>query len=232
MTNEYRYQIGFGSFWQSEALPNALPVNQNSPQKAPYGLYPEQLSGSAFTRPRTQNLRSWLYRILPSVVHSAFQPVAHEGISFSPKMAMPTQMRWDPLPDPIEKTDFVQGLKTFLYNGSPEKHHGAAILLYAANASMENTYFYNSDGDLLWVPYEGECTLVTEFGKLLLSPGEIAVIPRGIRFQVILHSAQIKGYLLENYGLPFVLPDLGPIGSNGLANPRDFLIPTAYFEEK
>lgn len=233
MTKKYSYLTGWGAAWQSEALPHALPLGQNSPQKVPYGLYAEQLSGSAFTRPRSQNLRSWLYRILPSVVHSRFTRLSHQGIALpSEQQAIPTQMRWDPLPLPQEKTDFVQGLKTLLYNGSPEQQHGAAVHLYAANTSMENSFFYNSDGELLFVPYQGQCVLLTEFGIIALEPGEIAVIPRGVRFQVKLLSASIQGYLCENYGLPFTLPDLGPIGSNGLANPRDFLVPCAHFEEK
>lgn len=233
MTSEITYQIGLGSYWHSEALPHALPKGQNTPQQVPYGLFAEQLSGSAFTRPRTQNLRSWLYRILPSVTHARFEPISHSGLSFTPhEKANPMQMRWDPLPLPTEKTDFIQGLKTLLHHGSVEQHQGAAIYLYAANHSMDQTYFYNSDGELLIVPSLGTCEIFTELGKMTLAPGEIAVIPRGIRFQVILQSPAIQGYILENYGLPFVLPDLGPIGSNGLANPKDFLIPHACFEEK
>ncbi|MBN9289350.1 MAG: homogentisate 1,2-dioxygenase [Gammaproteobacteria bacterium 39-13] len=233
MTKEYSYLAGWGGAWQSEALPHALPEGQNSPQKAPYGLYAEQLSGSAFTRARHQNLRSWLYRIRPSVVHSEFIPLNHEGLAItSEQYAIPTQMRWDPLAAPQEKMNFVQSLKTLLHNGSPEQQCGAAVHLYAANTSMDDTFFYNSDGELLLVPYQGDCELFTEFGKIALGPGEIAVIPRGVRFQVKLLSPLIQGYICENYGQPFTLPDLGPIGSNGLANPRDFLIPTACFEER
>jgi homogentisate 1,2-dioxygenase len=167
------------------------------------------------------------------VVHSEFSACPHPGLSISTsQQPLPTQMRWDPLPDPSEKCDFIQGLKTLLYNGSPQVQRGAAVHLYAANAPMDHTYFYNSDGELLFVPYQGRCELFTEFGKLELSPGEIAVIPRGVRFQVTPLTPVIKGYLGENYGIPMTLPDLGLIGSNGLANPKDFLIPTACFEEK
>ncbi len=233
MTNQYQYIAGWGGAWQSEALPGALPIGQNSPQKVPYGLYAEQLSGSAFTRPRSQNLRSWLYRILPSVVHTEFKPTPHPGIIIpSGTQALPNQMRWDPMPDPKGSVDFVQGLTTLLYNGSPMEQQGAAVHLYAANASMDKTYFYDSDGELLFVPYLGSCEIFTEFGKIEISPGDIAVIPRGVRFQIKLQSPMIKGYIGENYGQPLTLPDLGPIGSNGLANPRDFLIPSACFEEK
>jgi len=233
MTKEFTYQRGFGGHWQSEALKGALPEGQNSPQKPPFGLYAEQLNGSAFTRARHLNFRSWLYRILPAAVHSPFQEVLHSGLtqdtSTSPE---PTQMRWHPLEDPKQKTDFIDGTKTLLINGSPTQHQGGAIHLYAANANMENRYFYSADGEWLIVPYEGECELFTEFGKIQLAVGEIAVIPRGVRFQVNLLSSLIKGYICENYGSPFTLPDLGPIGSNGLANAKDFLIPHAAFEEK
>lgn len=233
MTKEYAYQYGMGSYWYSEALPQVIVKGQNSPQHVPYGLYAEQLSGSAFTRPRHLNLRSWLYRILPSVVHSTFEKTKHEGFHVARELqSMPVQMRWDPMKNPTEKTDFVQGLKTLLFNGSPEQQRGAATLLYSANESMTDSFFYNSDGELLIVPYEGECELFTEFGRLHIAPSDIAVIPRGVRFQVHCLSKVIKGYICENYGSPFTLPDLGPIGSNGLANPKDFLIPEAAFEER
>lgn len=233
MSDEYQYQIGLGGSWHTEALPNAIPNGQNSPQKPAYGLYAEQLSGSAFTRPRHQNFRSWLYRILPSAVHDAFQPIEHRGIYLDPQAyAKPSQIRWDPLPDPKIPTDFIQGLHRLLHNGGPEQHIGGAVYLYAANTSMSDTYFYNADGELLWVSFLGACDLITEFGALSLSPGEIAVIPRGVKFQVILKSPLIKGYLCENYGCPFMLPDLGLIGSNGLANPKDFQVPIARYEEK
>ncbi len=233
MTKEYTYLAGWGGAWHSEALPNALPVGQNSPQHVPYGLYAEQLSGSAFTRARHQNLRSWLYRILPSVTHSEFVALEHKGLSLpAMQAASPAQMRWDPLPDPLAQTDFIDGLQTILYNGNPIDQVGAAVHLFAATKSMENRYFYNSDGELLVLLYQGTCEIFTEFGRLELKPNEICVIPRGVRFKVTLLSPMIKGYICENYGLPFTLPDLGPIGSNGLANPKDFLIPSAAFEEE
>lgn len=232
MRDEYQYQIGLGGYWHTEALPDAIPHGQNSPQKPAYGLYAEQLSGSAFTRPRHENFRSWLYRILPSVAHTRFEPIELPGLALDPNAyANPTQLRWDPLPDPSTPTDFVQGLHRLLHNGNPNQHCGGGIYLYAANTSM-STYFYNADGELLWIPYFGECDLITELGALSLSPGEIAVIPRGIKFQVILKSPLVKGYLCENYDASFRLPDLGLIGSNGLANPKDFYAPTARYEDK
>ena len=232
MTNERSYLSGWGGAWHSEALPDALPKGQNSPQKVPYGLYAEQLSGSAFTRARHQNLRSWLYRILPSVVHSEFTPYAHSGIAIhKAHNALPKQMRWNAQSLPTTSIDFIDSLQTLLYNGSPLDQIGAAVHLYAANKSMENRYFYNSDGELLIIPYHGQCEIFTEFGAIELVPGEIAVMPRGIRFTVNCLTESIQGYICENYGLPLALPDLGLIGSNGLANPRDFLVPCAKFEE-
>lgn len=233
MTNEHKYLMGWGGAWQSESLPGALPRGQNSPQKPPYGLYAEQLSGSAFTRPRHQNLRSWLYRIIPSVVHSEFTPYSIM-LSFGQQIAQPTpsQLRWDPLPDPSVPTDFIHGLTPWCQAGEPSTHQGAAVYLYAANQSMENDFFSSADGELLFVPYQGEAEIWTEFGKLSLTVGEIAVIPRGVRFQIKCLNTLFKGYVCENYGQPFSLPDLGPIGSNGLANPKDFHIPTAWFEDK
>ncbi|MGD9592544.1 MAG: homogentisate 1,2-dioxygenase, partial [Candidatus Berkiella sp.] len=149
MTKEIAYLSGWGGAWQSEALPNALPIGQNSPQHVPYGLYAEQLSGSAFTRARHQNLRSWLYRILPSVVHDEFTHYPHQGLTIpTDHRALPKQLRWNPPQDPTSKIDFIDGLQTLLYNGNPLAQTGAAVHLYAANISMENRFFYNADGEL------------------------------------------------------------------------------------
>lgn len=109
---------------------------------------------------------------------------------------------------------------------------GAAIHLYAATTSMQRNYFYNADGDFLIVPQEGSLLFKTEMGMLHVSPGEIIVIPRGIKFQVELISEKARGYVLENFGAPFRLPDLGVIGANGLANPRDFKAPVAAYEDE
>lgn len=222
------YQNGLGNYFQSEAIENVLIAGRNSLQKVPLGLYAEQLSGSAFTAVRHMNLHSWLYRIRPSVVHSDFTQVTHHFLT-SPSNHFPTpptQMRWDPMPYPESKQHFIQGLFTLASNA------GATIHLYAANASMENEFFYNADGELLIVPQEGGLQFNTEFGRLDASPGEMVVIPRGIKFQVILLNEKARGYVCENAGLPFRLPELGVIGANGLANPRDFQIPVAAFEKK
>ncbi len=230
------YQTGFGNHFATEAVAGALPQGQNAPQHVPLGLYTEQLSGTAFTVPRKHNLRSWLYRIQPSVMHDKFSHYA-AAVTWLSRMGAadpvdPTQLRWDPLPYPQKPTDFIDGLITYAMHGDLCQRIGAAAHLYAINLSMTDRFFYNADGDLLFVPQEGGLQLRTELGILELHPGEIAVIPRGIKFQVRLLDAQARGYVCENYGLPFQLPELGPIGANGLANPRDFQIPVAAYEEQ
>lgn len=229
------YLNGFGNHFETEAIEGALPKKQNSPQQVPFGLYAEQLSGSAFTADRHHNLHCWLYRIRPSVLHNAFSPYTQStlvGTPFSAEHTPPTQMRWNPMPYPDKPTDFIDGLVTFAGNGSIADHEGSAIHLYHATKSMENTFFYNADGDFLIVPQEGVLRFKTEFGLLEVAPGEIIVIQRGIKFQVDLVDAKARGYICENFGLPFRLPTLGVIGANGLANPRDFQSPVASFENK
>ena len=228
-----RYQSGFGNEFATEAVAGALPQGQNSPQRAPLGLYAEQLSGTAFTAPRAQNRRSWLYRIRPSSQHPPFARMLNSRI-ISDFHAMPptppNQLRWDPLPLPTVPTDFVDGLVTMAGNGSAETMNGCAIHVYAANASMQRC-FYSADGELLIVPQQGRLSLATELGVIELEPQEIAVIPRGVRFRVGLPDGQARGYVCENFGTAFRLPDMGPIGSNGLANARDFLTPHAAYED-
>ncbi|TYZ58249.1 hypothetical protein PybrP1_007926 [[Pythium] brassicae (nom. inval.)] len=229
------YHAGFGNHFSSETLPNALPAAQNSPQKCAYGLYAEQLSGTAFTLPRGRNQRSWLYRVLPPVVHEKYAPVAHPFLQndFAGATLTPQQMRWSPMPFPKdgERLDFVAGLKTVGGAGDPTMKDGLAIHNYAANVSMTDKCFYNSDGDFLIVPQHGALKITTEFGKLLVAPREICVIQRGIRFSVAV-DGPARGYVLEVYNRHFVLPDLGPIGANGLANPRDFEHPVAAWEDR
>ncbi|MGH8800108.1 MAG: homogentisate 1,2-dioxygenase [Casimicrobiaceae bacterium] len=230
------YQSGFGNHFATEALPGALPEGQNSPQRAPYGLYAEQMSGTAFTAPRAANRRSWLYRIRPAAVHEPFRRIANGRIEsrFDELPTPPDQLRWDPLPLPPASvaTDFVDGLATMAGNGAPAAQIGCGIHLYAANRSMSERFFYDADGELLVVPQQGRLRFDTEFGRIAAEPREIVVIPRGVRFRVALLDAEARGYVCENFGAPFRLPDLGPIGSNGLANPRDFLTPAAWYEER
>jgi homogentisate 1,2-dioxygenase len=227
------YQSGFGNEFASEALPGALPRGQNSPQQCPYALYAEQLSGTAFTAPRHANRRTWLYRIRPSITHGPFQSLQHDVFADQASDAplAPNPLRWDPLPLPSRPTDFVDGLVPVAGNGSPELNSGCGIYLYAANQSMRNRYFYSADGEWLIVPQLGALMLDTELGRIDVEPQEIAVIPRGVRFQVGVREGAVRGYICENFGVPFKLPELGPIGSNGLANPRDFWTPRARYED-
>ncbi len=231
--DEGNYQSGFGNEFATEALPGVLPEGRNSPQKVPYGLYAEQLSGTAFTAPRHANRRSWLYRIRPASVHKPFKPLAdgrfHNRFDETP--ATPNQLRWSPFPIPSTPTDFVAGLVTVAGNGSPATQTGVGIHIYAASSSMQGRYFYDADGELLIVPQEGRLRIATELGVLDVSPLEIAVIPRGIRFKVELPDGGARGYVAENFGASLRLPELGPIGSNALANARDFLYPKASYED-
>jgi homogentisate 1,2-dioxygenase len=232
-TDDPGYQSGFGNEFATEALSGALPPAQNSPQHCPYGLYAEQFSGTAFTAPRHANRRSWLYRIRPSVAHRPFQRLAHPRFDEpeDPAPLSPNQLRWDALPLPAAPTDFIDGLVPVAGNGAPEVHSGCAIHLYAANQPMRRRFFYSADGEMLIVPQQGALVLDTELGRLQVEPQEIAVIPRGLRFRVDPAAGPVRGYICENFGAPFELPNLGPIGSNGLANPRDFRTPCARYED-
>ncbi len=228
------YMSGFANEFATEALPGALPVGRNSPQRAPYGLYAEQLSGTAFTAPRAHNRRSWLYRIRPAAMHKPFTLIEQDRwlSRFDEVAPSPNQMRWSAPAMPTVPTDFVDGIVTMAGNGGPEALSGCGIHLYLANASMRDRFFYNADGEMLIVPQEGRLLIVTEMGRLAVEPQEIVVIPRGVRFRVELPDGAARGYICENYGAMFKLPDLGVIGSNGLANPRDFLTPVASYEDR
>ncbi len=227
------YQSGFGNQFQSEAVEGALPVGRNSPQRAPLGLYAEQISGTAFTAPRHENRRTWTYRIRPSVVHKPYKRMDNGWLRTAPfteTEATPSQLRWGPFPIPTTPTDFVAGLVTLGGNGSAANQSGMAVHIYAANASMRDRCFYNADGEMLIVPQQGLVRFVTELGVMEAENGEIAVIPRGLRFRVELPDGPSRGYICENYGPMMRLPELGPLGANGLANPRDFQAPVAAFE--
>lgn len=228
------YLHGLGNYFESEAEKGALIKGQNTPQKVPLGLYAEQLSGAAFTMSRHLNMHSWLYRIRPSVLQGEFVLANQKNfinVSYDAALTPPNPMRWDPMPHTAEKQDFIEGLFAFAGNGSAETQMGAAIYLYSANRSMEKTFFYNADGEMLIVPEQGKCRFKTELGVIDVKPGEIIVIPRGIKFQVLLLDQQARGYVCENYGAPFRLPELGVIGANGLANARDFQIPVAHYDD-
>jgi homogentisate 1,2-dioxygenase len=232
------YLTGFGNEHASEALPHSLPARGNNPQICPRGLYAEQLSGTAFTAPRARNKRSWLYRIRPAVLHEPFVRAPHArlrgafGGFAGGGVLTPAQLRWAPAPLPAadERVDWLSGLATVAGAGAAEDKRGLAVHTWAANAPMVDVAFYSADGELLLVPQLGALALQTEFGWLDVAPGEIAVIPRGVRFRVDI-AGPSRGYVLEAFGAPFELPELGPIGANGLANARDFLYPVAAFED-
>jgi homogentisate 1,2-dioxygenase len=235
MTEPLRYITGFGGHFESEAIEGALPKGRNSPQRPAFGLYAEQLSGTSFTAPRHENRRSWLYRMRPTADHPPF--VAYEDASLfaappSPAPLTPNRLRWDPPADLPEAADFVDGLVSMLHARRPEDLEGCAVHLYRASKSMDDRLFVDADGELVIVPRQGAIELQTELGRLEVAPGWIGIVPRGVKFRVQLLEGESRGYVAENYGLPFRLPELGPIGSNGLANARDFEAPVAWFEDR
>ena len=230
------YMSGFGNSFETEALAGALPVGRNSPQKVNYGLYAEQLSGSAFTAPQASNERSWLYRIRPTVRHTGrFERVDMGALRTAPTREdgdLPIgQLRWSPVPIPQEKLTFVSGLHTITTAGDAESFAGMASHVALVTASMEREHFFNADGEILVVAQQGKLCFRTEFGVIEIEPGEICVIPRGVIFRVELIDGPARVYVCENYGGSFILPDRGPIGANCLANPRDFLTPVAAYED-
>ncbi len=230
------YQSGFGNGFETEALPGALPVGRNSPQRCAYGLYAEQISGSPFTAPRASNQRSWLYRIRPTVAHWGTFRRAEAGLwrtaPGNDAPVPPAPMRWDPIPVPDSSITFLQGVLTITTAGDAGAQAGMATHVYLATKSMVDEYFYNADGEMLLVPQQGGLRLRTEFGVIDITPGEVAVLPRGVKFCVELTAGPARGYLCENYGGAFTLPERGPIGANCLANPRDFLTPVANYEDR
>ena len=226
---------GFGNHHETEAVAGALPVGRNSPQQPAFGLYAEQFSETAFTAPRSSNRRSWLYRLRPSVLHGEFRRIDDGLLRSAPvgeAPVSPNRLRWAPPPMPDAPADFVDGLVTVAAGGDARLGMGVAMHLWRANVPMVRRVFQCHDGELLFIPQEGGIFLVTEFGRLALAPGEIALVPRGVKFRVELAGGPSRGYLCENAGAPFRLPELGPIGANGLASPRDFLAPVAAFEDE
>ncbi len=235
-TTNAGYQSGFGNGFETEALAGALPIGRNSPQRCAYGLYAEQLSGSPFTAPRMANERSWLYRIRPTVQHwGAFRPAPPSLWRTAPCAEIvvpPAPMRWDPWHANAPGLSFIDGMVTITTAGDASSNAGMAAHVYVAGRDMVDEYFSNADGELLIVPQDGRLHLATEFGLIDLTPGEIAVIPRGVKFRVSLPDGAARGYVCENYGGAFTLPERGPIGANCLANTRDFLTPHAWYEDR
>ncbi len=230
------YMSGFGNGFETEALPGALPVGRNSPQQCPYGLYAEQISGSPFTAPRTTNERSWLYRIRPTAKHWGRFAKADIGLWRTAPCAeyeMPiAPLRWSPIPLPGDSLSFIQGMRTITTGGDAGSHAGMGAHVYLATRSMQDEYFYNADGEMLIVPQQGRLHVRTEFGVIDAGPGEVIVIPRGVKIGVELPDGVARGYVCENYGGSLALPERGPIGANCLANPRDFMTPHAAYEDR
>ena len=234
MTDKLRYMSGFGGHFETEAVDGALPKGRNSPQRPAFGLYAEQLSGSSFTSARHENRRSWLYRMRPTADHRPF--VRYESAPlFAPctskEPLAPNRLRWDPPADLPAGADFVDGMVTMLANRDPSDLEGVAVHLYRASKSMTNRVFVDADGEMLIMPQQGALRIVTELGRMEVPPGTVAIVPRGLKFRVEV-DGECRGYVAENHGLPLRLPELGPIGSNGLANPRDFETPIAWFEDR
>jgi homogentisate 1,2-dioxygenase len=228
-----QYQTGFGGHFETEAVPGALPKGRNSPQRPAFGLYAEQLSGTAFTASRHENRRSWLYRMRPTADHRPFKP--YEGAPlFSTGPAAgpiaPNRLRWDPPADLPDGADFIDGLATMMVNRDPSELTGVSIHLYRAARSMNGRVLVNADGELLIIPQSGTLRIFSEMGRLEVAPGWIGLIPRGVRFRVEV-DGEARGYVAENHGALFRLPELGPLGSNGLAGARDFEISVAAFED-
>ncbi len=233
--DDLAYLSGFGNEHSSESLAGALPVGRFSPQKCPYGLYAEKFSTTAFTAPRACNRRNWFYRIRPSVVQGHYYRIDNGLIRSGPVNEIetpPDQLRWDPLPLPEKTTDFVDGLVTMATNGNLHMQTGMAVHMYLANQSMSERFFYNADGELLIVPQEGRLVMHTECGVLAVKPGEICLMPRGLKFRVVLPDGPARGYVAENYGAAFILPERGPVGSDGYANQRDFMAPVASHDDR
>jgi homogentisate 1,2-dioxygenase len=226
---------GFAGHFETEAVEGALPKGRNSPQRPPYGLYAEQLSGAAFTAPRHENRRSWLYRMRPTADHRPFRPyeaaALFTGLPDGAPLP-PNRLRWSPPDDLPEGMDFIDGMVSMMHARQPADLEGGALHLYRASRSMDGRVLVDADGELLIIPQQGTLDLQTELGRLEVAPGWVAIVPRGVRFRVQLLDGEARGYVAENYGQPFRLPELGPIGSNGLANARDFEVPNAWFEDR
>ncbi len=232
--SELRYMSGFGNEFATEAVAGALPPGRNSPQRAPHGLYAEVISGTAFTAPRAVNRRTWMYRRQPSVVSGGYAPYDQalwtSGAAGGVDMP-PDPLRWSPFPIPDAPLDWIDGVRTIVANGDVQTQTGTAALIYTANRSMQRRVLVNADAEMLFLPQQGRQQISTELGRLEVSAGEVALVPRGLAMRIELPDGPSRGYVCENYGAFFRLPELGPIGSNGLANARDFQTPVAAFEE-
>ena len=228
------YMPGWANDFETEALPGALPQGMNSPQKCNYGLYGEQLSGTAFTANPPE--RTWTYRIRPSVKHSARYtkidlPYWKSAPCVDPDVISLGQYRWNPVPTQ-EGLTWLTGMRTMTTAGDVNTQVGMASHIYLVTQSMQDEYFFSADSELLVVPQEGRIRFATELGIIDLEPKEIAIIPRGLVYRVEVLEGPCRGFVCENYGQKFELPGRGPIGANCLANPRDFKAPVAAYEDR
>jgi homogentisate 1,2-dioxygenase len=230
---KFRYQSGFGNEFASEAVPGALPVGQNSPQRPPLGLYSELISGTTFTAPRAYNRRSYVFRARPSTNPVPFEPL-DSGSFKTPPLEIPPYpgaLRWGPFEQVDLPKDFIEGLTTVCGNGSPQSQTGMAVHVYCANLSMTARAFSSADGEMLIIPQKGALRITTELGVIAAAPGEFVLLPKGLKFRVDLPDGTARGFVCENFGRPFVLPELGLMGSHGNANAIDFQVPVAAFED-
>ncbi len=229
------YMPGWGNDFETEVLPGALPQGMNSPQKCEYGLYGEQLSGTAFTADTPE--RTWTYRIRPSVKHSS----RYERIELPYWCSAPNvvedvtslgQYRWDPVPHSDAPLTWLTGMRTMTTAGDVNTQVGMAAHVYLVNTSMKDEYFFSADSELLVVPQEGHLRFATELGIIDVAPKEIAILPRGLVYRVEVLEGPCRGFVCENYGQKFDVPGRGPIGANCMANPRDFKAPVAAYEDR
>ena len=228
---------GFGNDFETESLEGALPEGQNSPQRCNYGLYGEQLSGTTFTAPQAQNERTWCYRIRPSVKHAnRYEKIQNPYWISAPNIDQDIvslgQYRWDPVPHSDLSLNWINGMRTMTTAGDVNTQVGMAAHIYLVNTSMVDDYFYSADSELLVVPQEGSLRFHTELGIIDLEPKEIGILPRGLLYRVEVTNGPCRGFVCENYGQKFEMPNRGPIGANCLANRRDFKTPVAAFEDR
>ena len=231
--DDFEYLSGFGNALSSEAREGVLPPRQNTPRKVPFGLYAEQINGTGFTLERAHNQRVWLYRLRPQIVVSGWEklPASQFVGRFDEGSVSPELLRFAPQAWPETDVDFIGGLVTFAGAGDPCAKTGFAIHQYAASVDMVRRAAANLDGDLLVVPQEGALRVQTELGWLLVSPGEILILPRGIRFRVELPDGRARGFVGELFNGHYRLPERGLVGANGLADERHFRAPVASFED-
>lgn len=224
----------------SEAVSGAVPAVNNSPQKPPLGLRTERISGGSFVAPRELSYQTWLYRLRASIAHSDWARLrvsgADEGYGppspVRPANVTPNSRLWGGFPAPAAGSHWANGQQLLGRNGDPQAKEGMALWVFSVTASMPpRQAFASLDGEALVIPQSGALDIQTELGRLVVRQNEIAVIPRNVRYRVCLPEGKpCRGYVCELYQGHFRLPDLGVIGSTGLANVRDFQVPKAFVD--